>query len=155
MNLDEIQLSKGVGDFRFGTTKSAVIAALGNEFEESIDEDGDIEVAYKSLALRFTFWKNFDFRLGVISTERSSATINEDNLIGKSLEYLREFISNTLLSKISEESGCIHEDGHRLEWLEVDEKSVTFWFRDNKLYLIETLCEWADDNTPAWTNFEA
>jgi hypothetical protein len=155
MNLDEIQPSIGIGDFKFGASKSEIVARLGNCYEVSTDDDGDVAVAYKQLSLSFQLWKDFDFRLGAISTERDTSTIFGEKVIGKSMEYLREFIFNNLQSEISEENGCIHEDGHRQEWIEVDEKNVIFWFSDNRLYLIDCFCGWENGSTPIWTNLIA
>jgi hypothetical protein len=151
MNLDEIYLSKGIGDFAFGMTKEAVIELLGNEYEEKIDDDSDLELQYEELDLRFTFWKDYGLRLCVISTERKSATLNNECLSGKTKQDLRNFIKNKLRSKLSEEDGFIHEDGHHQEWIEVSERNVSFWFRDDKLYLIDCFCAWDDDDNPIWS----
>jgi hypothetical protein len=155
MNLDEIQPSMGIGDFRFGASKSEIVDRLGDCFEASTSDDGDVFIEYRQLSLSFQFWKDFDFRLGTISTGRDTSTIYGEKIIEESIEYVRELISNNLQSKISEEDGCIHEDGHRQEWIEVDEKNVIFWFLDNRLYLIDCFCGWENNSTPIWTNVMA
>lgn len=46
MGLDEIKLSIGIGDLRFGMTKNSVIDYLGIECDEEIDEYDDIQINY-------------------------------------------------------------------------------------------------------------
>ena len=155
MNLDAINLPEGVGNLTFGMTKSDIVKLLGDNFKERIETDGDLELEYEHLSIRCTFLKEFDYRLGVITTERKKATLCGEILFGKSKSQLRRFIREKLKGDISEEDGCIHEDGHIQEWIDVSEKNILFWFRNDELYLIDCFCSWADDDTPIWHESEA
>jgi hypothetical protein len=70
MNLDAINLPEGVGNLTFGMTKSDIVKLLGDNFKERIETDGDLELEFEHLSIRCTFLKEFDYRLGVITTER-------------------------------------------------------------------------------------
>lgn len=150
MNLDAICLLQGIDELEFGMERTSIIATLGNEYSEEIDESGDVKIEYSKFGLEFTFWSDEGFRLGVISTERDTSTLHEKCLIGKSKEDLKLFIKEELNGVISEEDGCEHEDGHIQEWIEVDSHSVSFWFRNDALYQIDWMCDWVDDETPKW-----
>ena len=75
MELDRIEIETELGDIRFGTSEEEIIELLGSNHLRVVDEEGDIEIEYEELNLRFTFWEDFEFRLGVISVERSTSIL--------------------------------------------------------------------------------
>ena len=150
MNLDTIRLSQGIGDLSFGMKKMAIVSALGNEYSEDTNEFGDVDLQYTQLGLCFTLWKDSAFRLGRIDSERETAVLCGEQLIGGSKEDVRRFVQEKLHRMISEEDGCEHEDRSIQEWIEVDESNVTFWFRNDALYSIDWMCAWTDEDTPKW-----
>lgn len=148
--LDHICLHEGIGVIRFGASKDDVIDILGTEFEEESFVEGHISISYPDHQVTFTFWEDFDLRLGYIGTERKSAKLLGESLIGLRNDRVKTFITESLKCPITEESGCEHEDGHIQEWLDVDDKSLVFWFTDDVLYQIEWSCAWVDGDTPDW-----
>ncbi len=106
---------------------------------------------YDDLALEFTFWGDFEVRLGSISTRRSGASLLGWSVTGQSMETVRDFVASSLDAEVSEEKSVVHDDGHIQSWLEVDAPNLTFWFRDGVLYLVDWTCPWVGD-TPDWSS---
>ena len=150
MDLDKILLFEGLKGIGFGATKQEIVVALGVASEQETCEDGDIGLYYDDQDLEFTLWADEEGRLGVIDSERDTLELHGIKLRGKSKAEVREFVAGSLKSCISEEDGWKHDDGEVQELIEVDEKSLTFWFRDDSLYLVSWSCEWADEDHPKW-----
>lgn len=149
-NIDTIKLHEGIHNIQFGMSKNDILNRLDSEYIEKTDEYDDIDIIFPKLNLRFTFWKNYDYKLGYIESERKKSTLLGIKLIGSSKDGIRAFIKNKLNSEITEESGCEHEDGDIQEWIEVDKKSLCFWFMNNSLYQICWSCEWVNNDMPKW-----
>ena len=154
MNIDTINLLQGIDNLAFGMEKSSIVAALGNEYDEEIDESGDIHLEYSKIGLEFTFWSDEGFRLGIISSNRDTLTLCEKCLIGKRKEEIRLFVKEELNSVISEADGCDHEDGLIQEWIYVDSLWVSFWFQNDSLYQVDWMCDWVDNENPKWMNMK-
>ena len=150
MNLDVIEPQRSVGDLLLGSTEREVIDLLGPDFEREIDEQGDLAIEYEDQGIRCTFWETNDFRLGWISVERPTASLCGAIPIGLSKAQIQELVSSKLKSSISEVDGVEHDDGHIQEWMNVDSHNLSFWFRDDSLYLIDVTCQWSDDDSPIW-----
>jgi hypothetical protein len=129
--------------------KNEVLTRLDSEYIEETNEDGDEYIIFSKLNLRFTFWKDYDYKLGYIESERKESTLLGVKLIGSTKDNIRAFVQNQLNSEIIEESACEHEDGHIQEWIDVDNKSLIFWFSNNSLYQISWSCE-SVNNEPKW-----
>ena len=72
MNIDLVLLHKGIGNILFGMLKQNILECIGCKYIEEVDEYGDIDIIFPSLGLRFTFWKEFGFKLGAIESSRPS-----------------------------------------------------------------------------------
>ena len=106
------------------------------------------------LDLNFSFWADFENRLGFVSTYRKSATINGENLFDSSKDEVESFIQDCLKGEITDRDGCIHEDGTVQESIDVDSRGLSFWFLDDSLYLIDWTCDWLDGDTPIWPSID-
>lgn len=155
MDVDTICLSRGVGDLFFGMKKTEIVDALGDEYSEETYEFGDVELEYTQLGLCFTLWEDSEFRLGMIASERTTAVLFGEQLVGRNKKDVKGFIEEKLHCRISEEDGCEHEDGSIQEWIEVEESNVSFWFQDDSLYSIDWTCAWIDSDTPKWPSKRA
>jgi len=150
IDLDTICPQKGVGTLRFGSKKQALVELLGHAFVETQDEYGDVEIVYPQAKMRFWYWSDFDFRLGCIESERLTSKLLGTRLIGLDKPAVKRFINDRIKSGITEEDGCEYDDGETLDWIDADDKSLFFWFRNGKLYQIGWTCAWSDGNTPIW-----
>ena len=152
LDVDSILLNQGLPDIPFGATPNEIRVVLGEEDSlESLDDDGDFVLAYQSIALEFTFWGEYGDRLGYISTDRPDAMLLGFLPFGKNSATVKDFIANKLGATVTEEDGCLHEDGHRQTWLHVEACNVTFWFRDDSLYSVAWTCNWTGD-LPEWVD---
>lgn len=149
-DLDTICIGKGLKNIFFGSTVEQIIKFIGKPDVEETEEDGDLNLFYKHLNLKFTFWSEYNNYLGCISTERETAVLNDCKLIGKEESEIKIFIEKTLKARISEEKRCVHDNGDIQSWIEIDELNITFWFLNGILYLIDWFCEWIDNDTPNW-----
>lgn len=154
MLFDEIKPHRSVGDLLIGTKEQDIVLALGDGCSRKIDEWGDVELEYEEFNVRFTFWGDYDFRLGCISTERPTASIEGHVLFGQSKTDVKEFVVNVLQTTISETDGCMHEDEFVQEWIDVDSHGLSFWFDNDSLYLIDVFCSWSDPETPEWPELD-
>ena len=150
MNLDDIQPFRSVGDLTLGWPESKVIGALGDDYVREVDEYGDLSIEFEDRGILCTFWESDDFRLGWISVERPTALLYGQSLFGQPKAVIEQFVSSMLQTVVAETDGVTHEDGHVQEWIDVDTHGLTFWFRDDALYLIDVTCEWSDNDTPNW-----
>ena len=146
--LDPISLHEGVSSILFGVSKDEVINLLGTEYEEVLDDEGNLRISYPTLGLEFSFWVDDNDRLGVISTSRKFSTLLGENLIGCTKSEVGTFIKIYLKCPITELDGCIHEDGEVQEWIDVDSRDLSFWFLNHSLYQIDWTCAWVDGDTP-------
>jgi len=133
-DFNTIEIHKGLKDIRFGMNESDILNLLKDEHNKETDEYGDIEISFPSLQLKFTLWKDFEYKLGYIESERNELILLGQQLIGSNKNKITCFIKKDLKSHITEINGCVHEDGDIQEWLECD--SLTFWFINDKLYQI-------------------
>lgn len=141
---------EGIGEILFGMFKENILNNFDSRHLEELDDSGDVDIHYPELGLSFTFWKEFKGRLGSITSNRENTTLSGVKLIGRNKNDVRKFINSKLKSGISEENGCEHEDGDIQEWIDADDKSLSFWFLNDRLYQICWSCEWADNEQPKW-----
>ena len=149
-DLDTINIRRGLPGISFGSAVEQVIKSLGEPDYEETDKYGDIYLTYEQLNLTFAFFSDDKNNLGCISTERETAVLNGCKLIGKEESEIKRFIQKNLKAKISEEDGCIHENGDIQRWIEIKELNIAFWFLNGILYLIDWFCDWIDNETPNW-----
>jgi hypothetical protein len=149
LDLDSILIEQGLGRIPFGASVAHIRTMLGSGCRRILDDDGDLDLIYDSLKIEFRFWAEFEGGLGSIVTERPQATLLGERLAGQPIDVVRKFVSDRLVATVSEEDGCLHDDGVEQSWLEVGERNVCFWFHDEVLYMIEWMGGWIDD-TPQW-----
>jgi len=149
-DLDHIKPLLGLSEIKFGCDRNGVTALLGEPSIERTDSFGDIEIEYIKECLRFTFWADSEFKLGVISTERAEASLEGKVLVGMCEEEALNFVTNELDGTVTEQDGCIHEDGEIQTWMDVEPFGLCLWFRSGRLYLIDWFCDWSDNETPKW-----
>lgn len=149
-DLDTIHPGKGLGPILFGSTVEEVIGILGEPDYRETDDLGNVDLSYESQNLTFSFSRDDNFYLYHIGTERETLTLIGCKLFGKDEYEIKKFIQQKLKARISEEDGCIHENGLIQTWIDVDELNISFWFHDDELYLIDLFCDTIDVETYNW-----
>lgn len=147
-DIDNIIPNSGLEMISFGCSPDSVRDLLGSPDSNETDEYGDKTLEYHSLGLCFTFWGDYDNRLGYIGTERQSASLNAVRLIGQAKGEVISYVEEILVAKRTEMAGCEHEDGRIQEWFDVDSLNLTFWFMDGSLSSIAWTCPWASEEAP-------
>ena len=149
INLDTVLIGQGLEEIPFGSSPDVVRQALGAPDSRESDDEGDQSFTYEKLGLELTFWADLGDGLGTIGTERPTARLRGRRIVGQSMDRIRDFIRHDLEAEITDEGGCVHQDGHVQSWVDVDSLNLSFWFRDHVLYLLDWSGEWVDDQ-PAW-----
>ena len=152
--LKEIKPGYGLGVLKFGMKRSEVKLILGepsfvDEYSHS-DSANDLTESweYEDLALSLSFDEEEKWKLTMMSVSSGFYELNGKSLVGKSevvaLEELTGFDEELGLEDCSEIEG----DDHKV--VEVDEKSINFWFIDGVLDEIQWSPFFVDDDTIQW-----
>ena len=153
--LKEIKYGYGLGNLKFGMTKYEVKLMLGepsyiDEYSHS-DSDNDLTESwqYDELELSISFDEEEDWKLTMMSVNSNFYEFEGKSLIGKSeKDILADLaslnIEDTYLEDVSERDG----ENHKV--IEIDDKSINFWFIDGVLDEIQWSPLFIDDDTIKW-----
>ena len=155
MDLDTILPLSGLHELPFGCDIGKVESILGAPSRKVEDDDGDVTLVYQEHALTFTFWHHSGLRLGAITSERRRMRLGEMDIVGRTENAISALVADVMHAALSERDGCIHEDGTRQTWLEANDLSTTFWFHENRLYLVDWGVGWKNEDEPAWPGADA
>ncbi len=150
--LKEIKCGFGLGNLKFGMTKAEVKLILGepsyiDKYSHS-DSANDLTESwqYDELEISISFDEEEAWKLTMISVNSGFYEFKGKSLIGKSekdvLAHLN--IEDTYLEDVSERDG----ENHKV--IEIDEKSINFWFIDGVLDEIQWSPLFIDDDTIKW-----
>lgn len=153
--LKEIKYGYGLGNLKFGMTKYEVKLMLGepsyiDEYSHS-DSDNDLTESwqYDELELSISFDEEEGWKLTMMSVNSNFYEFEGKSLIGKSeKDILADLaslnIEDTYLEDVSERDG----ENHKV--IEIDDKSINFWFIDGVLDEIQWSPLFIDDDTIKW-----
>ena len=150
--LKEIKCGFGLGNLKFGMTRAEVKLILGepsyiDKYSHS-DSANDLTESwqYDELEISISFDEEEAWKLTMISVNSGFYEFKGKSLIGKSekdvLAHLN--IEDTYLEDVSERDG----ENHKV--IEIDEKSINFWFIDGVLDEIQWSPLFIDDDTIKW-----
>ena len=150
--LKEIKCGFGLGNLKFGMTKAEVKLILGepsyiDKYSHS-DSANDLTESwqYDEFEISISFDEEEAWKLTMISVNSGFYEFKGKSLIGKSekdvLAHLN--IEDTYLEDVSERDG----ENHKV--IEIDEKSINFWFIDGVLDEIQWSPLFIDDDTIKW-----
>ena len=150
--LKEIKCGFGLGNLKFGMTKAEVKLILGepsyiDKYSHS-DSANDLTESwqYDELEISISFDEEEAWKLTMISVNSGFYEFKGKSLIGKSekdvLAHLN--IEDTYLEDVSERDS----ENHKV--IEIDEKSINFWFIDGVLDEIQWSPLFIDDDTIKW-----
>lgn len=153
--LKEIKLGYGLGVLKFGMSRSEVKLLLGepsfiDKYSNS-DSDNDLTESweYDTLELSLSFEQEENWKLTVISITSDFYELDEKSFIGLSekeaLKKLEGFDNDELYLE-----DCSEQDGEDNKVIEVEEKSINFWFIDGVLDEIQWSPFFIDDDTIDW-----
>lgn len=153
--LKEIKPGYGLGVLKFGMGRAEVKLMLGepsfiDKYSHS-ENDNDLTESweYDKLALSLSFDEEENWKLTMISVTSDFYELDEDALVGlseeKALKQLEGFDKEELFVE-----DCSEIEGEDNKVIEVEEKSINFWFVDGVLDEIQWTPFFIDDDTIDW-----
>ena len=153
--LKDIKPGYGLGVLKFGMSRAEVKLMLGepsftDKYSHS-DNENDLTESweYDDLELSLSFDEEESWKLTMMSVNSDFYEFEGKSLIGKAeKDILTELASLKLediyLEDVSDRDG----DNHKV--IEIDEKSINFWFVDGVLDEIQWSPLFIDDDTIKW-----
>jgi len=154
-SLKEIKPGYGLGALKFGMSRAEVKLMLGepsftDKYSHS-DSSNDLTESweYDDLELSLSFDEEESWKLTMMSVNSDFYEFEGKLMIGKSeKEIMTELtslkIEDIYLEDVSDRDG----DNHKV--IEIDEKSINFWFVDGVLDEIQWSPLFIDDDTIKW-----
>lgn len=84
----------GLGDFKFGLSFESIKSLFGEPSEKGVADDGDVEWTYSGLDLVVYFSKDDEYRLNLIETRNTKATLWGGNIINLPREEMLDLFEN-------------------------------------------------------------
>lgn len=150
--LKEIKLGVGLGVLKFGMTRTEVKLILGepsfiDKYSHS-ESDNDLTESweYDDLKLSLSFDEEESWKVTMMSVNSNFYEFEGKSLIGKSEKDILTSlnINDSYLEDVSERDG----ENHKV--IEIEEKSINFWFIDGVLDEIQWSPLFIDDDTINW-----
>lgn len=150
--LKEIKLGVGLGVLKFGMTRTEVKLILGepsfiDKYSHS-ESDNDLTESweYDDLKLSLSFDEEESWKVTMMSVNSNFYEFEGKSLIGKSEKDILTSlnINDSYLEDVSERDG----ENHKV--IEIDKKSINFWFIDGVLDEIQWSPLFIDDDTINW-----
>ncbi|MFK5958153.1 MAG: hypothetical protein QM495_04675 [Lutibacter sp.] len=150
--LKEIKPGVGLGVLKFGMIRTEVKLILGEpSFKDKYshsDSNNDLTESweYDDLKLSLSFDEEESWKLIMMSVNSDFYEFEGKSLIGKSEKDILTSlnIEDSSLEDVSERDG----ENHKV--IEIDEKSINFWFIDGVLDEIQWSPLFIDDDTINW-----
>ena len=153
--LKEIKLGFGLGNLKFGMSRTEVKLILGepsfiDKYSYS-DSNEDLTEAweYDELKLSLSFDEDEDWKLIMISVNSNFYQLNRESLIGLEREKLIQALENLNLDELNLED-CSEDDSENQKVIEIDDLSINFWINDGVLDEIQWSPFFIDDDTIKW-----
>jgi hypothetical protein len=99
----KVNLKSGIDKLLFGMKQNDVIAIYGQPNKNYKDEDDNIILAYNSLKMRLTFYKDEGFKLGYIVASSSELQVLGTTVIGKKINDVKKELAEKGLVKFTQE----------------------------------------------------
>ncbi len=150
VDISSIKIGYGLGDLMFGSLKEECRQYLGDPDEEDIEVfDGEeyVHWYYDRWNIELCFEGSENYKLGTIIVEHPNAVLGEEQIMGKSIQYIKDYLNKNNYSYVVEAEEM--EDDN-VVLIDVDDMECTFMFRDNLLEGVQWSYLWIDDDTPQW-----
>lgn len=139
----------GLGNIRFGATMDDCKEYFGKPEEELTEEyEGDEYISwyYGGGDIALCFEGSEDYRLGTIIISRSEATLDDEKIIGKSLDEIKSYLKKKAYFYLEEED----EISPSMKIVTVGALECCLMFTDDILDGVQWSYFWEDDETPKW-----
>ena len=153
--LKEIKQGQGLGVLKFGMSRSEVKLLLGepsfiDDYSHS-DSVNDLTESweYDDLALSISFDEEEKWRLTMMSVTADFYELEGESLIGLNEEKIQQVLTSLKFENVGLED-CSEIEGEDHKVIEIEEKSMNFWFIDGVLDEIQWSPLFIDDDTIQW-----
>lgn len=155
--LKEIKPGYGLGVLKFGMSRAEVKLMLGepsfiDKYSHS-DSTNDLTESweYDQLELSLSFDEEENWKLTMISVAADFYELGGNPLVGLTEENSIQEL-NLLEFEDLDLEDCSERDGEDHKVIEIEEKSINFWFIDGVLDEIQWSPFFIDDDTIDWPN---
>jgi len=155
--LKEIKPGYGLGVLKFGMSRAEVKLMLGepsfiDKYSHS-DSANDLTESweYDQLELSLSFDEEENWKLTMISITADFYELGGKSFVGLPEDKLVEEL-NQLEFKDLDLEDCSEQDGQNHKVIEIEDKSINFWFIDGVLDEIQWSPFFIDDDTIDWPN---
>ena len=153
--LKEIKPGYGLGVLKFGMSRAEVKLMLGepsftDKYSHS-DSNNDLTESweYDELELSLSFDEEESWKLTMMSVNSDFYEFGGKSFIGKSEKEIVSELASLKMENVSLED-VSDRDGEDHKVIEIDEKSINFWFIDGVLDEIQWSPLFVDDDTIKW-----
>ena len=139
----------GLGNIKFGATMDECKEYFGKPEEELKEEyEGDEYISwyYGGGDIALCFEGSEDYRLGTIILSRNEATLDNEKIIGKSLDEIKSYLKKKAYFYLEEED----ELSPSMKIVTVGALECCLMFTDDILDGVQWSYFWEDDETPKW-----
>jgi len=155
--LKEIKPGYGLGVLKFGMSRAEVKLMLGepsfiDKYSHS-DSANDLTESweYDQLGLSLSFDEEENWKLTMISVTADFYELGGKSFVGLSEDKSVQEL-NVLKFKDLDLEDCSEQDGQDHKVIEIENKSINFWFIDGVLDEIQWSPFFIDDDTIDWPN---
>jgi hypothetical protein len=154
-SLKEIKLGYGLGNLKFGMERTQVKLLLGtpsfiDKYSHSEDPNDLTESwEYDDLGLSLSFDKEEDWKLIMLSVTSNFYELEGIKIIGNSELKVMDTLKSLNFEDLTLED-CSEFDGENHNLIEIEDKSVNFWFKEGVLDEIQWTPFFIDDDTIQW-----
>lgn len=139
----------GLGDICFGATREECRKYFGkpeDELKEEFEGEEYITWYYGEGDIAFSFEGSEDFRLGTIIISKNNATLDNEEIIGKSINEIKQYLKKKAYFYLEEDD----ELDPSMKVINVGALECNFMFTDGFLDGVQWSYLWEDDETPKW-----
>ena len=153
-DISTIKPGIGLGTIRFGATMDECRDYFGKpteELREDFEEEEYITWYYGDGDVALSFEGSEDFKLGTIILSHPDATLDNEKIIGKSIDEIKQYLKRKAYFYLEEKD----EFESNMMVINVGALECNFMFTDGLLDGIQWSYLWEDDETPHWPNIVA
>ena len=149
----------GLNKICFGATMDDCRDYFGQpeeELKEEFEGEEYISWYYDDGKMALCFEGSEDFRLGTVIVNNKNATLNNEKIIGKSLDEINKYLKKNNYVGVEEvlEEDIEEDPSSAIKIINVDDLECNFMFTNDILDGVQWSYLWEDDETPRWPTIQ-
>ena len=139
----------GLNEICFGATMDDCRDYFGQPQEELKEEfEGEEYISWYYDEMALCFEGSEDFRLGTVIVNDKNATLDNEKIMGKSLDEIKEYLKKN--NYVGVEEAVEDDPTFAMKIINVDDLECNFMFTHGILDGVQWSYLWEDDETPRW-----